>query len=95
MARTGTPDLVLVGAGLGIREVRAGVTPEGKVAEVTRLGAPAIGAAASLYTVAIFGGASLGAPLDALLGGGLTTVALGGAAVLAFGGLTAAIATRD
>lgn len=26
-----------VGAGLGIREVRAGVTPEGKVAEVTRL----------------------------------------------------------
>ncbi|KXP14936.1 MFS transporter [Tsukamurella pseudospumae] len=64
------------------------------VAEVTRLGAPAIGAAASLYTVAIFGGASLGAPLAAALGNGLGTVALGSAAVLALGGLTSAIATR-
>lgn len=64
------------------------------VAEVTHLGAPAVAAAASLYTVTVFGGASLGAPLDAALGGGLTTVALGGAAILAAGGVTAAIATR-
>ena len=33
--------------------------------------------------------------VDALFGGGLTTVAVGGAAVLAAGGLAAAIATRD
>lgn len=85
---------VAVGAGLFLLVGAVALAAPSVVAEVTRLGAPAIGAAASLYTVAIFGGASLGAPLDALLGGGLTVVALGGAAVLAFGGLTAAIATR-
>ncbi|TWS24775.1 MFS transporter [Tsukamurella sputi] len=83
-----------VGAGLFLLVGSIALAAPSVVAEVTRLGAPAVGAAASLYTVTIFGGASLGAPLDALLGGGLTTVALGGAAVLALGGLTAAIATR-
>ncbi len=86
---------VTVGAGLFLLVGAIALAAPSVVAEVTRLGAPAVGAAASLYTVTVFGGASLGAPLDALLGGGLTTVALGGAAVLAVGGLTAAIATRD
>ncbi|NMD54245.1 MULTISPECIES: MFS transporter [Tsukamurella] len=84
-----------VGTGLFLLVGSVALAAPSVVAEVTRLGAPAVGAAASLYTVTIFGGASLGAPLDALLGGGLTTVALGGAAVLALGGLTAAIATRN
>lgn len=84
-----------VGSGLFLLVGSIALAAPSVVAEVTRLGAPAVGAAASLYTVTIFGGASLGAPLDALLGGGLTTVALGGAAVLALGGLTAAIATRN
>ncbi|BDD82701.1 hypothetical protein TPB0596_24640 [Tsukamurella pulmonis] len=84
-----------VGAGLFVFVGAVALAAPSVVAEVTRLGAPAIGAAASLYTVSIFGGASLGAPLDALFGGGLTTVAVGGAAVLAAGGFAAAIATRD
>ncbi|MBS4099644.1 MFS transporter [Tsukamurella paurometabola] len=86
---------VAVGAGLFLLVGAIALAAPSVVAEVTRLGAPAIGAAASLYTVTIFGGAGLGAPLDALLGGGLTAVALGAAVVLALGGLTAAFATRD
>ncbi|WP_019202966.1 MFS transporter [Tsukamurella sp. 1534] len=89
-----TGSTLAVGVGLFLFVGAVAVAAPSVVAEVTRLGAPAVGAAASLYTVTIFGGASLGAPLDAALGGGLTTVALGGAAVLALGGATAAIATR-
>ncbi|CAM3677997.1 MFS transporter [Tsukamurella strandjordii] len=83
-----------VGAGLFALVGAMALAAPSVVAEVTRLGAPAVGAAASLYTVTIFGGASLGAPLDAALGGELPRVALGGAVILALGGITAAIATR-